>query len=252
MNWTAFKQIIINPARVRFDERDEYYNISYFDDVGKFETSILRDGGADNLDFDNNYKNLANKSVEAQTDSDGSLLSRSKITQTGWHYQLHGVEFTTSTLNSGYSKKSDGADFGFMSMKFYKDVSGTETEITGDDLNQSFLNSNCIKTIVDWEPTHNYEMIGGFLKQISAPTESVRVWINGVPDISSQYGGNKEFVANVNLTFMGLEDGIRVDGRAPKMLTYSATYHTNKMRIALRHPAGYAHPLHMLFELFKP
>lgn len=184
-------------------------------------------------------------------DSDGSPLQRIKITTTGWHYQLHGIEFETSKLNSLYSKKPDNTDFGFGVMKFYKDVSGSEVEITGDDLNQTFLDANCIKTIVDWEPTHDVELIGGCLKQKTIPTQDVHLWVVGVPDISEQYGGSKPFVVNVDLAYIGLEDGVSVDGRAPKYLTYNATNHTSKIRMIFRHPAGFNHKLHMIFELFK-
>ena len=184
-------------------------------------------------------------------DSDGSPLSRTKITTTGWHYQLHGLEFETSVKDSNYAKKADGTNFGFTVMKFYKDVSGTETEITGDDLNQTFLDANCVKTIIDWEPTHDVEIVGGFLKQSSIPSTDVRMWVVGVPDVPEAYGGSKLFASNINLKYVGLEDGVKVDGRAPKYLTYSATNHTNKIRLILRHGAGVKHKLSMIFEIFK-
>ena len=182
-------------------------------------------------------------------DSDGSPLQRIKVTTTGWHYQLHGVEFTTSKLNSIVSKKHDATNWGFTVMKFYKLVNDVETEITGDDLNQTFLDANCIKTIIDWEPTFDIDIVGGMLRQISAPSESVDLWIIAAPDIPAQYGGSKLFVSNLDLRFMG--EGLNVDGKAPKFVAYDATYHSGKFRIILRHPAGFQHPLHMVFEIFK-
>ena len=185
-------------------------------------------------------------------DSDGTPLSRAKITATGWHYQLHGIEFETSKLNSLYSKRVDNTDYGFSTLKFYRDVSGVDTLITGDDLNQEYLDSNCIKTIIEWEPTHDIEIIGGLVKQYSAPTENIRLWVVGVPDVAAAYGGSKEFAVNINLKFIGIEDGVNVDGRAPKKMEYNSTYHTSKVQIILRHPVGLNHKLHMIFELFKP
>ena len=189
--------------------------------------------------------------VSIPKDSDGSPMQRVKITTTGWHYQLHGIEFETAKLNSIYSKKVDNSDYGFGVIKFYKDVSGTETQITGDDLNQDYLDVHCIKTIIEWEPTHDVEIIGGMMKQQAAPTEDVRLWVVGVPDVPANYGGSKPFVVNTNLRFIGTEEGIKVDGRAPKFLSYSATYHTTKMQMIFRHSAGFKHKLHMVFELFK-
>jgi hypothetical protein len=95
------------------------------------------------------------------------------------------------------------------------------------------------------------EIIGGFLKQLSAPTDDIRLWVIGVPDVAEAYGGSKPFVVNINLKYIGLEEGVRVDGRAPKYMSYSATYHTNKIRMMIRHPAGVKHKLCMIFELFK-
>lgn len=184
-------------------------------------------------------------------DSDGSLLQRIKVTTSGWHFQLHGIEFETSKLSSIHSKKVDNTDYGFTTAKFYEDVEGVETLITGEDLTQEYLDANCIKTVIDWEATHDLEIIGGTVKQKSIPSEDLRVWVVGVPDVPAEYGGSKPFVINANLSFIGLEEGIKVDGRAPKFMTYSATYHTNKLSLIFRHSAGFKHKLHMIFELFK-
>jgi hypothetical protein len=94
-------------------------------------------------------------------------------------------------------------------------------------------------------------LLGGSLKQASEPTEDIYLWVVGVPDVPEAYGGSKSFITYINLKFMGLEEGVKVDGRAPKYLSYSAQNHTNKMRLIFRHPAGTKHKMHMLFELFK-
>jgi len=184
-------------------------------------------------------------------DSDGSPLQRVKITTTGWHYQFHGIEFETSKLDSKYSKKTNNTDYNFINMKYYKLVDGVETQITGDDLNQTFLDSNCIKTVVEWEPTHDIEVVGGIIKQHSLPTEDLRLWVVGVPDVPEAYGGSKPFVVNVNMKYMGSEEGVRVDGRAPKYMTYSSIYHSTKLQLIIRHSAGFKHQMHMIFEIFK-
>lgn len=177
-------------------------------------------------------------------DSDGSPLSRIKITTTGWHYQLHGAEFQTSQLNSVYSKKQDSTDFGFVTIKCY-DIDGNELTT------QENCDSSAVKTVIDWEPTYDYEIVGGFFKQKELPSVDVRLWVMGVPDVPAQYGGSKLFAANINLKYVGLEEGIKVDGRAPKYMTYNATYHSNKLRLILKHDAGYKHDMHIVFEIFK-
>jgi hypothetical protein len=172
------------------------------------------------------------------------------VTQTGWHYRLHGIELETSVLSSVYEKKADGTDFSFSALKFFKLVSNVETEITGDDLNQTFLDANCVKTQLDWEPAHDYELVGGMLHQSTVPSSGVRLWIVGVPDVPAAYGGSKEFVTGVNLKFFS-DQGVSLDGRAPKFLAYSATNHTNKMRFIFRHDAGFKHKIHINMEIYK-
>lgn len=242
-------------------EPNEYYiieNVELF--KWQNDSDVLTDIGSGILvvnDGTNDITDVAtaiNFLKDADTiprDSDGSPLSRTKITTTGWHYQLHGVEFETSKLDSIYSKKVDGTDYGYSSIKFYKSLDGVDTQITGEDLNQEYLDTNCIKTILDWEPTHDLEIIGGMLKMNSSPSENLRMWTIGVPDIPEVYGGSKPFATNINLKYIGIEEGVKVDGRAPKYLTYSATYHTTKLRLIFRHSAGFKHDLHMIFELFK-
>lgn len=181
-------------------------------------------------------------------DSDGVPYAKTKITTTGWAYQLHGLEFETSNLSSIYSKKYDGSDFGFCVIKCFKDSSGALVECA----DQSDADLNCIVTQLDWHPTHDYEIVGGVFKQLALPNDDLRLWVVAVPDLPAASGGSKVFATNINLKYMGLEEGVKVDGRAPKYLTYSgAPYYTNKLRLILKHPAGLKHKAHMIFEIFK-
>lgn len=215
----------------------------------KFNNFVVSDGLEDLMYPESKNHLIDLVSVISNKDSDGSPLNRTKITASGWHYQLHGVEFTTSKLNSVESKKADGTDWNFCTMKFYKLENGNEIEITGQDLTQEYLDINCIKTIIDWEPTFDVDIIGGILKQVARPTNYVDLWVVGAPDVPAAYGGSKEFVSNLDLEFV--DKDIAIDGKTPKTLIYSPIYHSNKIRLIFRHPAGYKHNLHMIFEIFK-
>ena len=220
-------------------------NSQLLTDIGAGVAVMARDDSgntdiADTAEAINYLKNIDT----SPRDSDGALLSRSKVTQTGWHYQLHGVEFESSNLDSEYSKDVSGTDFGFCELKFYDDE---EAELTIQD----DIDTDCVKTVLSWEPTHDIELIGGLFKQSEIPTTNIRMWCVGVPDVPTQYGGSKPFVANVNLKFLGTEEGIRIDGRATKLLPYDATNHTNKMQFTFTHGAGVKHKMHIIFELFK-
>lgn len=247
LSWSNFKIEVRDKPRLRFEERDGYYILEYRDTTNNdcFESSIEKDSGSDQTDFETNYKSLANKSAPAQIiDSDGALLSRIRVTAAGWQYQFHGIEFKSSQLDSVYSKKEDGTDFGFATVKCY-DSDDVQLTTQGD------CDTSSVKTVLDWEPTHDYEIIGGLFKQLEIPATNIRMWVVGVPDVSEANGGSKPFMANINLRYVGLEEGTRIDGRAAKFLAYNATYHTNKIRIILKHSAGYKHDIHMIMEIFK-
>lgn len=213
---------------------------------------IVNDGSSDILDVASAINFLKDEDATPR-DTDGAPLARQKVTQSGWNYQIHGLEFKTCQLDSLYSKSHDGSvsgvDFGFSTIKVFKD-NGSGVLVQCSD--QTDADTNGVATQIDWEPTHDIEIIGGMLKQLSPTSDNIRVWVIGVPDVPAVMGGSKVFVANVNLKFIPVAEGIRVDGRAPKRLSYSATYHTNKIRLFFRHPAGCKHDMHMIFEFFKP
>ena len=185
--------------------------------------------------------------LENQKDSEGAALQRPKFTHTGWTYQLHGFEFTTSDSSSIYSKNLDNENLNFVTMKFFKDNEGQIEECS----DQNDIDQNCIMTQVDWEPTYDYEIIGGHFWQKEVPNSDIRLWVTGLPDIPEEYGGNKQFVSGINLQYISLDKGIAVDGRAPKLLPYNEGQHTNKIRFTIRHLAGKKHDFHISFEIFK-
>lgn len=246
-DWTVFKNFVSSRSlSIQWIDLGTAYWLKAFDAQFDLECTLDKEVQLTEVeDFESNFKPNGNQTLSEPKDSDGSPLQRIKITTSGWAFQLHGVEFTTSNLSSIYSKKSDGSDIGFTTIKCYDEDNNLLTT-------QEDCDTLAIKTIVDWEPTYDYEIVGGFFKINAIPSEDVRLWVIGVPDVPIAYGGSKEFVSNINLKYIGLEEGIRADGRAPKYLEYSAVYHTNKMRLILTHPPGIKHNLHMILEIFKP
>jgi len=250
-NWLSFKKFIDDKSlSIQFIEFEEMYHIYAFDNI--FSLQYIMDkyssDTTDLIDFETNYKNQANKKLEEPKDSDGTPLTRTKITQSGWIYHLHSIEFEVSKLNSVIEKKSDNTDWNFTNFYFYELIDNVETLMVNPS--QEEITSKCIKTIVDWEPDFDYDVIGGFFKQQTLPTEDIRMWIVGVPDVPENYGGSKLFVSSLNLKFMGT-DGIKVNAHAPKYLSYDPIYHTNKLRMIFRHPAGFTHKMCLILEIFK-
>lgn len=209
-------------------------------------TSVL---STEQEDYIKNYFYTVNNkpmvmTLDAAKDSDGSLISRTKIAPAGWHYQLHCVEVSTSVLNGFVNDKYDGTSYGFVTHKCYN---AAGTLLT----NQLNIDTECVKTVVDWEPTFDYELIGGSIYQDTVPISNVRFWIVAVPDLPVSYGGSVVFGSGINLKYVNIAGTVSMDGRSPKRLTYSATYHSNKLRLIFKHNAGYKHEGMFLFELFK-
>jgi len=213
--------------------------------IGAGEAVVATANGSGDITDVNLAINYLKDISSAPVDVDGAPLQRTKITKTGWHFQLHGLEFCTSGLASGFNEDVDGNDLGFTSLKFYNSsdvelVAGTQAE----------LDANCVKTVYDIEIGQDIEVIGGLIEQPALPTTDVRMWVLAIPDLTVAQGGSVPFTqGGINLRY--ISGNLDLDGKTPKLLPYSATYHTNKFRIIVKHNAGVIHPIHMLFKLFR-
>ena len=214
-------------------------------DIGSGDATVAKDDSGNNDIVDVSTAINYLKDTVALVDSDGAPLTRNKITKSGWHFQLHSVEFSTSTLNSLYNKDKDDSDLGFTTIKYYDDQ---DAEITSPT--QGVLDNDCVKTVVTWEADHNIEIIGGLLEQSSQPSTDVRMWITAIPDLTVAQGGSVPFIQG-GLNLRNISGRIDLDGKTPKELPYNVTYHTNKFMITLRHDAGVKCPITILFKIFR-
>lgn len=189
---------------------------------------------ADKLDFETNYKASGNQPLY-QSDTDGAQIVRMKAAKKGWSFWAVPIEITTSTLGGSlYCKNSLDVDIPGITCKIYN---GSDVEITTAGLLNANLNT-CVKTVIDFEPAFDFEIIGGALRINSNPSADVRLWIIGAPDIPAIAGGSKEFASGINLKFLGPDSEFSVDGRVTKFIQYHPSLHTGKVRILLKHPAG--------------
>jgi len=247
-SWQEIKSFLDSRGKslLQFTETQDYYYIQCIDGSFFLEFDLWKDtSDSDTLnDFEQNYKPYGNKNLYPR-DSDNSPLNRTKITRSGWHYQIHNIELETSRLEISHSKDENGNDLNFCSMKCF--------DSTGSEITQESNLGNCVKTILSWEPTHDYEILGAFLYQGSKPNSDVRIWTIGVPDISYPNGGSRIFVqGGLNLKFLPIQNPFKVDGRVPKYMAYDKDQHTNKFDLIVTHPAGINHQMMLAFEIFKP
>lgn len=225
-----------------------YTDVNFIADLRK-NNIVINDGNKDiDPDKSEDYVRQINVFNYNNKDVDGALIVRTKAAKKGWSFWAVPVEVTTSTLlGSIHCKMSDGTDITWVNCKIYD---GNDQEITTAGL----LNANlatCVKTVIDFEPTFDYEIIGGALRINSNPSQDVRLWIVGAPDIPAQFGGSKEFASGINLKFLAPDSSFEIDGRVTKYLTYNPVTHQGKMRIILKHPPGLQLNIQVVIHMYR-
>lgn len=250
VSWPEFKNFInTKETPFQYFETTGYYRLIAFD--GFFSVQCELDKTPSDTtqldDFETNYKPEANKNIW-QYDSDGAAIVRQKAAKKGWTYGAVPVEFQTSRLSDTlYSKTHDDVSRSWITMKAYN---ASDVEVTTPGIaNVNY--ATIVKTVIDFEPTYDYEIIGGFIRTINDINQDIRLWIIAVPDVPAQYGGSKEMVGGLNLNYMKPENIYFVDGRVTKLLAYNATNHTNKLRFILKYPAGAFESISINIELYK-
>ena len=254
VNWSDFKGLIASPnLTTKLVETGPAYYLWAFDGPMFIQTMIDRTGvSSDDLtDFETNYKATINQTIDPR-DTDGVALSRVKQTTLGWTIQDHSFEFQLGTAGV-FSQRYNAVNFIYTVQRFYELVAGVETLIVGANATDpSYLAANCVNTTVEWEPTHDYDIIGGEVRCSDTVTTNVRLWAVAVPDVPAVAGGSKELLAGGrNLKFISPKEAVVLDGRTTKRLPYNATYHTNKLRFIFRHDVGIAVPIAVALQFYK-
>lgn len=256
--WTEWKaQYAVKGLPFQYYDAGDSYSVWSYDGPEALFTQVFKSSppesaltdysaeqaALDLADFETNFKSLGNKPNE-QIDIDGAQLVRVKAAKKGWSFWAMPLEFRTSTLGGSlYFKDQNGTSFSWASCKVYDESNAeitTEGGLTG-----------CVKTVLDIEPPFDFEVIGGSVRTHEDVTQDARLWIVMAPDIPVAYGGSKEFASGVNLRFVQPTESLIVDGRVTKAITYNATDHRGKMRMLIKHPAGYAVSVMIIVEVYK-
>lgn len=251
VTWAILKSLVDSKGLyIQWYELDNTYYIYAADGSLRFQARIYKDSGADQTEFEATYKTAtsANRPL-TQLDTDGAQIVRHKAAKSGWTFSAMSMEFATSALQADclHCKKADGTDISGVSIKIYNN---SDTEITTKGVLDANL-ATAVKTVLDFEPPYDYELIGGSLRTETTISNDVRLWIVAVPDIAAASGGSKEMASGINLRYLTPGNVYDVDGRVSKYLTYSATYHTNKLRFIFKYPAGTSEALSIVLEHYK-
>lgn len=246
--WVDFKAFVnARYLSIQYIEDANFYYLKALDSAFTLECDLDKNptDTTDLTDFVTNYKAKGNQSF---SDIDGIPFSRLKASKKGWSFWAIPIELTTSTLGgSVYLKDNAGTDIPGVTCKIYD---GGNAEITTAGLLNANLNT-CVKTVLDFEPAFDYEMIGGALRINSNPAQDMRLWIVGAPDIPANMGGSKEFASGVNLKFMAPDSAFEIDGRVTKYVTYSAVTHQGKLRVILKHSAGASVNMQFIIHTYR-
>ncbi len=178
-----------------------------------------------------------------QYDVDKALVVRQKAAKSGWTYAATAFEFLTSKLASIVALNYDGTSKSWITIHLF-DVGGVE-------ITDPSLVGNAVRTQVDFEPPYDYELIGGEMRITPQLTSDVRFFIIAVPTIPASYGGSKVMAEGLNLKYLNPGNMFSVDGRVSKLLSYSATNHTNKLRFLFWHNAGVQENLMITVEHYR-
>jgi hypothetical protein len=247
ISWTQLKAITNSKAlRLQSITLGDNYHIKALDGSFLLESILSTDvTQPDTADFVTNYLPSANKVIEQQ-DSDGAVFMRLKQAPTGWTFCLKAFEVTTSKLNSVHNCDAFGTPLTSVTVKYYDSLGA---DISSQS--QLYLDLNCTKTVMDFEPTFDYYLIGGTMKAASVITSDTRVSVVAVPDVPFVAGGTRTMIENVNLRYLSTTDKIEADGRASKFLSYNAVYHTNKLRFIYHHEVGYQASCQVLMQFYR-
>lgn len=245
VQWPVFKQYV-DTKRLSIQELSEFGRYYLYANDGAFSVSCIIPSdvpSTDRTEYETGYQGKANVPL-TRLDSDGANVVRIKAARSGWTYGCVPLEFTTSSLASSlFSQLPDGAPRSGISLKLYNELGSEIT--TPDSL------STATTTVVDFEPTYDYELIGGSVRTATPIAVDMRLWIVAVPDIPGGSGGSKEMAGGINLRYLSPDNLYQVDGRVSKLLSYNAVYHTNKLRFILKYPAGTSESLALNIELYR-
>lgn len=258
--WSQWKTVYtIKGLPFQYEDDNNVYTIWSYDQSEVFMCQIWKNSipdsaqitqsqnDLDKTDFETNFKSSGNLSL-GQIDIDGAQIVRIKAAKKGWSFWAVPIEFTTSTLGASvYCKDSNLSDIPGITAKVYNDANVEIT--TAGPLNVNL--STITKTVIDFEPPFDYEIIGGALRINENPAVDARLWIVGAPDIPAQYGGSKEFASGINLKFLAPDSSFDIDGRVAKFLTYNPTTHQGKMRMIIRHPAGTSINIQITIHIYR-
>lgn len=242
VDWTQFKSF--HTARntdILYSYDDSYFYVHTAESGIQLYVELLKGdpNPTDTQDFVDNYQSLSNP-LRRVYDSTGVPYGRLKIANEGNSLQCFAFTFTTASDGSLFSKESDNST----------NETGNTYEMFDSNGDSTNTDANAVHTRVSIERPFDTEFIGGAIFQKSVPASDVVCYMTAAPDISVELGGSKVMCQGLNLAYLSGPGKYEMDGRAPLLMPYSATLHTNKLRLDVYHASGLQHDLMVRLEYY--
>lgn len=240
IGWNEFKEIVDSRGMdiILIELSVTYYLYASEQNIN-LECQIIKET-EEATSFEATHLSKCNKK---RNDSENTSLVRLKYCNLGWSYISKTFQLETSNV-AGLFTQNYNSPCTSLTAKYLKE------DLT-ECADQADADLYCTITQVDFYPSFTYELMGGRVLQKTTPAEPVRVFVRAAPDISSAYGGSKDFITNFNLEFLGPYYELVSDGRASKQLTYVAGTGASKLRFHFKHSAGFKHRVQVSLELFR-
>lgn len=235
--WSQLKDLIFKKsAALQFLEDENFYRLFIYDGPFGVCCTLNKDSSSDTLDFEDNFKDNANKKLGDVIDADGAKLVNPKLASSGRTYRSTFINFDTSDLESLVVSGWEGTDLGIGEIKLY--------DVNGDEITDNANKANAVVTLVTMNQTATYDLQGFCIYQNTQPTTDMYVSACIAPHIPKAYGGQVELIQGCNLKYANYGNR-EMDwvGDSASTIPYDGTNYSHILGLKIIHGAGVTHHL---------
>lgn len=245
----TFYNSLKNMAFLNYVEFTDYYYIWLSFRDQKMYIPSLTKNTEECLDFENNYKAISNITEWPRTRNTTCKAGR-KMHNRYITFKTSGGKFSDNT--SWDNTDWQDLDYGDLTYKLFD---SSKVLITSSKDSEETLDGTLAKeTWLEIEPTFDYEIAAGIIyipESLSDDLDAWEVHVVGIPDVPASLGGSVHLLANPRIKWL-LGKSLSIDVHLnPSELKYNSLYHTNKLRIVIKHPVGAVAEFQFGLELFK-
>lgn len=196
---------------------------------------LFKDGRTETTEFETSYIPLANPAEAEQTRIVNCQIGR----------KLHDRYVTFTTADDQNFDNTDENQVSYGDVTYWlRDANGDLTTVNGE----------AVQTIMDFMPTWDYEVSGGYLfipAVLPTPVSAWELHIIGAPDIPAEYGGSLPFVANPRISFRAGDYFFLDSSLNPANVSGEVSPYARKIRWIISHPLGAQAEFQLNMKVFR-